>query len=81
MVFTFKFYLFFLFILFLLNTINAAPKFSSVEAFKCLQKNVFNNIQNSSKIIGSPSVCHSVSMLFHKYYSLLWRLFINSGIL
>ena len=61
MVFTFKFYLFFLFIIFLLNTINAAPKFSSVEAFKCLQKNVFNNIQNSSKIIGSPSVCHSVS--------------------
>ena len=61
MVFTFKFYLFFLFMIFLLNTINAAPKFSSVEAFKCLQKNVFNNIQNSSKIIGSPSVCHSVS--------------------
>ena len=36
-------------------------KFSSIEAFNCLKKNSFDNIINASKLIGSPSVCHSVS--------------------
>ena len=45
----------------ILIPINCAVKFSSIEAFNCLKKNVFENIGNSSKIIGSPSICHSVS--------------------
>jgi hypothetical protein len=49
----------FLFVEFLFKYINSI--FSSPEALQCLQKNVFNNLINSSKIIGSPSICHSVS--------------------
>ena len=35
--------------------------YSSKDALSCFQKNTFDNIQNASKKIGSPSVCHSVS--------------------
>ena len=31
------------------------------DAYNCFQKNIFDNIQNASKIIGSPSICHNVS--------------------
>ena len=55
-----KIYFYFFFLIFLYNSINAA-KFSSTEALNCFQKNFYNNSENSSKIIGSPSVCHSVS--------------------
>ena len=52
-------FLFFLYFELLFKYINS--KFSSQEAFNCLQKNNFSNITNSSKIIGSPTICHSVS--------------------
>lgn len=55
-----KFFFSFIFILSLFNYINPETKFSSQEAFNCFQKNVINK-ENSSKTIGSPSVCHSVS--------------------
>ena len=55
-----KFFFSFISILFLFNYINPETKFSSQEAFNCFQKNVINK-ENSSKVIGSPSVCHSVS--------------------
>ena len=55
-----KIFLFFISLLFLFNYINPTTKFTSQEAFNCFQKNVIN-IENSSKIISSPSVCHSVS--------------------
>ena len=45
----------------LLFTVNLAAKFSSTEALNCFRKNVFENVHNASKTIGSPSVCHSVS--------------------
>ena len=47
---------------FLYEYINSQTvKFSSKEALNCLKKNVFDNLLNTSKKIGSPSVCHSVS--------------------
>ena len=54
-----KILLFFLYFELYFKYINS--KFSSIEAFNCLQKNNFTNIENSSKIIGSPSICHSIS--------------------
>ena len=47
---------FFTFLLFSFKFINSA-KFLSQEAYNCFLKNV----ENTSKTIGSPSVCHSVS--------------------
>ena len=47
---------FFTFLLFSFEFINSA-KFLSQEAYNCFLKNV----ENTSKTIGSPSVCHSVS--------------------
>ena len=58
--FEIKIYYLFYFLILLKYSINVT-KFSSIEAFNCLQKNVYTNISNASKIIGSPSVCHSVS--------------------
>ena len=40
---------------------NYAATFSSKEASNCFHKNIYDNIRNASKVIGSPSVCHSVS--------------------
>lgn len=49
------------FVEFLLKFIYSNSKFSSSQALNCLKKNNYGNIRNASKIIGSPTVCHSVS--------------------